>query len=107
MIGGLHTWARDLTYHPHVHYVVPGGSHEGKIFNSWNEKKELKSREIRFQNHSQIDEFGLKQRKEAPQDVGSGSCVQKVKTSYQNCALQLETISIKVINETVEKPLKP
>jgi len=23
--GVLHTWGRDLTYHPHVHYVVPGG----------------------------------------------------------------------------------
>jgi len=25
MIGVLQTWARDLTYHPHVHYLVPGG----------------------------------------------------------------------------------
>jgi hypothetical protein len=25
MVGVLHTWARDLTYHPHVHYLVPGG----------------------------------------------------------------------------------
>lgn len=25
MIGVLHTWARDLSYHPHVHYLVPGG----------------------------------------------------------------------------------
>jgi hypothetical protein len=25
MIGILHTWARDLSYHPHVHYLVPGG----------------------------------------------------------------------------------
>lgn len=23
--GVLHTWGRDLTYHPHVHYVVPAG----------------------------------------------------------------------------------
>jgi hypothetical protein len=23
--GVLHTWGRDLNYHPHVHYVVPGG----------------------------------------------------------------------------------
>jgi hypothetical protein len=23
--GGLHTWGRTLDYHPHVHYVVPGG----------------------------------------------------------------------------------
>jgi len=25
MIGVLHTWARDLSYHPHVHYLVPAG----------------------------------------------------------------------------------
>jgi len=24
-MGVLHTWTRDLAYHPHVHYVVPGG----------------------------------------------------------------------------------
>lgn len=25
MLGVLHTWTRDLAYHPHVHYLVPGG----------------------------------------------------------------------------------
>ena len=25
MVGVLHTWGRNLSYHPHVHYVVPGG----------------------------------------------------------------------------------
>ena len=25
LMGVLHTWNRDLTYHPHVHYLVPGG----------------------------------------------------------------------------------
>lgn len=25
MIGVLHTWTRDLSYHPHVHYLVPAG----------------------------------------------------------------------------------
>lgn len=25
LMGVLQTWARDLSYHPHVHYVVPGG----------------------------------------------------------------------------------
>jgi hypothetical protein len=25
MIGLLHTWTRSLVYHPHVHYLVPGG----------------------------------------------------------------------------------
>lgn len=25
MVGVLQTWTRDLQYHPHVHYIVPGG----------------------------------------------------------------------------------
>lgn len=25
MIGGLHTWTRDMRYHLHIHYIVPGG----------------------------------------------------------------------------------
>jgi hypothetical protein len=25
LFGVLHTWGRDLSYHPHVHFVVPGG----------------------------------------------------------------------------------
>src|SRR5262249_41586328 len=25
MLGVLHTWSRTLVYHPHVHYLVPGG----------------------------------------------------------------------------------
>jgi len=25
MLGVLHTWSRTLLYHPHVHYLVPGG----------------------------------------------------------------------------------
>jgi len=25
MVGVLHTWTRDLRYHPHVHYIVTGG----------------------------------------------------------------------------------
>ncbi len=29
MMGVLHTWTRDLLYHPHVHYLVPGGGHAG------------------------------------------------------------------------------
>ncbi|MFH1027382.1 MAG: IS91 family transposase, partial [Pseudomonadota bacterium] len=26
MMGGLHTWRRDMGYHPHVHFIVPGGA---------------------------------------------------------------------------------
>jgi hypothetical protein len=29
MIGILHTWTRNLFYHPHVHYLVPGGGLHG------------------------------------------------------------------------------
>ena len=25
LVGVLHTWTRDLNYHPHVHYLVPAG----------------------------------------------------------------------------------
>jgi hypothetical protein len=25
LMGVLHTWTRDLAYHPHVHYLIPGG----------------------------------------------------------------------------------
>jgi hypothetical protein len=25
MVGVLHTWTRDLIYHPHIHYIVTGG----------------------------------------------------------------------------------
>jgi Putative transposase len=25
MVGVLHTWTRDLLYHPHLHYIVAGG----------------------------------------------------------------------------------
>jgi hypothetical protein len=25
MVGVLHTWGRNLSYHPHIHYLVPGG----------------------------------------------------------------------------------
>ena len=26
MLGVLHTWTRDMAYHPHIHYIVPGGA---------------------------------------------------------------------------------
>jgi hypothetical protein len=29
MVGVLHTWTRNLAYHPHVHYLVPGGGLNG------------------------------------------------------------------------------
>jgi hypothetical protein len=34
MLGILHTWGRNLTYHPHVHYLVPAGglAEDGKTW---------------------------------------------------------------------------
>ena len=34
MVGVLHTWKRDLNYHPHVHYLVPAGglSQDGRTW---------------------------------------------------------------------------
>ena len=29
MVGVLQTWTRDLHYHPHIHYIVPGGGLSG------------------------------------------------------------------------------
>jgi hypothetical protein len=33
-LGVLHTWGRQLAYHPHIHYVVPGGA-MSKIDGRW------------------------------------------------------------------------
>jgi hypothetical protein len=33
LLGVLHTWGRQLQYHPHIHYLVPGGAvsaHDGR-----------------------------------------------------------------------------
>lgn len=32
MVGVLHTWGRDLSYHPHVHYLVPAGAWDGQVW---------------------------------------------------------------------------
>ncbi|HEX9596789.1 MAG TPA: IS91 family transposase [Anaerolineales bacterium] len=32
MVGILHTWSRDLAYHPHVHYLVPAGAWDGQVW---------------------------------------------------------------------------
>lgn len=34
-IGILHTWSRTLDYHPHIHFVVPGGAYDIER-NQWN-----------------------------------------------------------------------
>jgi len=33
--GVLHTWGRTLSYHPHIHYIVPGGAFDASDY-SWN-----------------------------------------------------------------------
>jgi len=32
MIGVLHTWTRNLRYHPHIHYLIPGGGLAGQTW---------------------------------------------------------------------------
>ena len=32
MVGVLHTWSRDLAYHPHVHYLVPAGAWDRQVW---------------------------------------------------------------------------
>ena len=32
MVGVLQTWTRDLRYHPHVHYLIPGGGLAGETW---------------------------------------------------------------------------
>lgn len=34
LIGVLHTWSRTLYYHPHIHFIVPGGGYN-EIRNRW------------------------------------------------------------------------
>ena len=33
MLSVLHTWARTLIFHPHIHYLIPGGglSSDGRL----------------------------------------------------------------------------
>jgi putative transposase/transposase-like zinc-binding protein len=40
MLGVLHTWSRTLIYHPHIHYLVPGGglSADGRAWIAANPK---------------------------------------------------------------------
>jgi hypothetical protein len=40
MLGVLHTWSRTLVFHPHIHYLVPGGglSPDGRSWNAANPK---------------------------------------------------------------------
>lgn len=32
MVGVLHTWGRTLTFHPHVHYLIPAGGWDGQTW---------------------------------------------------------------------------
>ena len=37
-VGILHTWTRQLHYHPHIHFIVPGGAFD-VMKNRWNSAK--------------------------------------------------------------------
>lgn len=37
--GVLHTWGRTLSYHPHIHYIVPGGAYS-KDTGSWHPSRQ-------------------------------------------------------------------
>ena len=41
LVGVLHTWTRQLGYHPHVHYVIPGGGLRGDE-RKWRKCRRLK-----------------------------------------------------------------
>lgn len=32
LMGILHTWGRNLSYHPHVHFLVPAGAWDGQVW---------------------------------------------------------------------------
>lgn len=32
MVGVLHTWGRNLSFHPHVHYLMPAGAWDGQVW---------------------------------------------------------------------------
>ena len=32
MLGVLHTWGRNLSFHPHVHYLLPAGAWDGQVW---------------------------------------------------------------------------
>ena len=32
LMGVLHTWGRNLAYHPHVHFLVPAGAWDGQVW---------------------------------------------------------------------------
>jgi hypothetical protein len=44
MIGVLHTWSRALMYHPHIHYLIPGGG----IAEACTEQSRSNRKSVRF-----------------------------------------------------------
>jgi hypothetical protein len=41
MVGVLHTWGRNLSYHPHVHYLMPAGAWDGTVWRYGRHKRFL------------------------------------------------------------------
>jgi hypothetical protein len=35
MVGVLHTWGRNLSYHPHIHFLIPGGGLAAEEGQAW------------------------------------------------------------------------
>ncbi len=41
MVGVLHSWGRNLSYHPHVHYLIPAGAWDGQVWRYGRHKRFL------------------------------------------------------------------
>jgi len=52
MLGVLHTWSRTLIYHPHIHYLIPGG---GLSFDG---RRWVPTRNHYFLNHGALGDHG-------------------------------------------------
>lgn len=66
MMGVLQTWARDMSYHVHIHYIVPGGalSHDGMRWNAHRYSRWLvpvKALSVCFKRHfkRELEKLGL------------------------------------------------
>lgn len=100
LLGVLHSWSRQLTFHPHVHYVVPGGglSPDGLCWVRIKEDYFLPTKvlALRFKNRlrQQLERAHQDLLKQVPakvwrqdwvvdiQPVGSGEAVLKYLSAY-------------------------
>jgi hypothetical protein len=98
MMGVLQTWTRDLRYHPHIHYLVPGGglAADGKTWNSTKSDYLMPEKALtpiyRAKLREGLEQLGLKDRVPAQtwrkpwcvdiEPVGSGKEALKYLTPY-------------------------